>query len=65
MANKEDNEKQRRMREIEDRKIEIILEIPKVNDNIKKMIQLNHEYVQLGTEYYNLFIEVIKAKQKT
>jgi hypothetical protein len=64
LANKEDNEKQKRMREIEDRKIEIILEIPKINDDIEKMIQLNHEYVQLGDEYYNLFIEVIKAKQR-
>jgi hypothetical protein len=65
LANKEDNEKHRRMREIEDRKIEIILEIPKVNDNIEKMIQLNYEYAQLGGEYYNLKLEVIMAKQKT
>jgi hypothetical protein len=65
LANKEDNEKHRRMREIEDRKIEIILEIPKVNDNIEKMIQLNHEYAQLGGEYYNLKLKVIMAKQKT
>jgi hypothetical protein len=61
LANKEDSEKQKRLREIEDRKIEIILEIPKINDNIRKMIQLNHEYVQLDDEYYQLKLEVIKS----
>lgn len=54
--------KKERLREIEDRKIEIILEIPKVNDDIKKIIQLNNEYVQLDDEYYQLKLEAIKSK---
>jgi TusA-related sulfurtransferase len=51
-----------RLREIEDRKIEIILEIPKVNDDFEKMIRLNSEYVLLDDEYYQLKLEVIKSK---
>jgi hypothetical protein len=33
-------------------------------NNTEKMSALNYEYVQLGDEYYNLKLDVIKAKQK-
>ena len=59
-----DEGRQKRLREIEDRKIEILMEIPSIRDNNEKIVQLNSEYVQLGDEYYNLKIELIKAKQK-
>ncbi|UCE37473.1 MAG: hypothetical protein JSW00_18790 [Thermoplasmata archaeon] len=65
MTNKEDNERQNRLREIEDRKIEILLEIPNVKENTEKISELNSEYVQLGDEYYNLKIELIKAKSQS
>lgn len=60
------NEKirQKRLREIEDRKIEILMELPSVEDDTQKISELNYEYVQLGDEYYNLKIEVIREKQK-
>jgi hypothetical protein len=54
----------KRLIEIEDKKIEILLKIPIINDDIEKMAQLTSEYSQLGDEYYILKIELIKAKQK-
>jgi hypothetical protein len=54
----------KRLIEIEDRKIEILLKIPIINNDIEKMAQLTSEYSQLGDEYYKLKIELIKAKQK-
>jgi hypothetical protein len=57
-------DKEKRLREIEDRKIEILMEIPSVKDNTEKISELNYEYVQLSDEYYNLKISVIKEKQK-
>jgi hypothetical protein len=62
MINKEILKKQQRMKEIEDRKIEILLEVPSIKDNTEKIEQLNSEYVKLDDEYYNLKLEVIKAK---
>lgn len=55
---------QKRLREIEDRKIEILLEIPSVNDNTEKISEFDYEYVQLGDEYYRLKFELIREKQK-
>jgi hypothetical protein len=60
-----DKERQQRLREIEDRKIEILLEIPGIKDNTERISELNDEYVQLGNEYYNLKFELIREKQKT
>jgi hypothetical protein len=59
-----DNEKQKRLKEIEDRKIEILMEIPRVKDNIEKLSELNYEYVRLGDEYYHLRLGLIREKQK-
>jgi hypothetical protein len=64
LTNKEDDKRQKRLREIEDRKIEILLKLPSVKDNTEKIMKLNSEYLQLGDEYYNLKIELIIAKQK-
>lgn len=58
-------EKQQRLREIEDRKIEILLEIANINDNYsEKVSRLNSEYTQLDKEYYQLQLELLENKQK-
>ena len=60
MTNKKN---QQRLRQIEDRKIEIILEIAEINDNYsEKVSRLNSEYVQLDREYYHLKLELISGK---
>jgi hypothetical protein len=65
LAYENDRESQNRLKKIEDRKMEILLEIARINDNYsKKVSKLNSEYKQLGDDYYNLKIEVIKKKQK-
>jgi hypothetical protein len=51
-----------RLREIEDRKMEILMELTHLVDNPNKIVQLNNEYVQLDDEYYQLKIETIRAK---
>jgi hypothetical protein len=58
------NEREKRIKEIEDRKIEILLKISGFKDDIEKLSALNHEYVQLGDEYYKLKLETIRSKQK-
>ena len=65
MINNNSKFKQKRLREIEDRKIEILLEIADINDIYNKVVsQLNSEYALLDKEYYLLKLELIKAKQK-
>jgi hypothetical protein len=65
MTNKIKLEKQQRLREIEDRKIEILLEIANINDNYsEKVSRLNSEYTQLDKEYYQLQLELLEKKQK-
>jgi hypothetical protein len=55
---------QQRLREIEDRKIEILMEIAKVNDSYDIQItRLNSEYSQLHEEYYKLKIEAIRKNR--
>ena len=57
--------KQQRLREIEDRKIEILLEIGNIDDKYsEKISQLNSEYSRLDKEHYNLKIELMKTKRK-
>jgi hypothetical protein len=52
-----------RLKEIEDRRIEILMEIARINDNYsKKVTELNSEYKQLGDEYYQLKMEMIRVK---
>jgi hypothetical protein len=64
MVNKEN--KQERLSEIEDRKIEILLEISNINDNYnEKVSRLNSEYARLDKEYYNLQLELINKKTKS
>jgi hypothetical protein len=55
-------DKKKRLREIEDRKIEILKEIPHLDDNNGKIVQLNNEYVQLDDEYYHIKIDMIKTR---
>jgi hypothetical protein len=55
---------QKRLKEIEDRKIEILMEVPNLRDNTEKLSELNNEYMRLGDEYYRLKIELIREKQK-
>jgi hypothetical protein len=65
MTNKKNLKKQQRLREIEDRKIEILIEIANINDNYsEKVSRLNSEYAKLDKEYYHLKLELIKIKQK-
>jgi hypothetical protein len=62
---KNDKERQKKLREIEDRKIEILLEIHSINHNYcEEISELNSEYVKLGDEYYHLRLELIRGKQK-
>ena len=62
----ENNQKiKQKFREIEDRKIEILLEISNINDSYsKKVSQLNFEYSQLKKEYYKLQLELIGKKDE-
>jgi hypothetical protein len=63
MANKIKTKKQIRLIEIEDRKIEIILEIASINDLKKeKVLQLNSEYALLNEEYYYLKLNLPNKK---
>jgi hypothetical protein len=63
MANKTKTKKQIRLIEIEDRKIEIILEIASINDLKKeKVLQLNSEYALLNEEYYYLKLNLPNKK---
>jgi hypothetical protein len=64
MTNKKNLKKQNRLKSIEDRKIEIILEIARINDNYsEKLSQLNSEYIRLDKEQYELKLEFIKKKR--
>ena len=64
MTNGKMLEKQKRMREIEDRKIEIFLEIANINrDYNQQVTQLNYEYEGLHREHYQLQIDLISRKK--
>jgi len=55
---------QHRLREIEDRKIFILLEIASIKDkNYIKISRLNSEFAQLHKEYYQLQTELMRKKQ--
>jgi hypothetical protein len=61
MTIKNNQEIQQKLREIEDRKIEILLEISNINNSYsKKASRLNSEYLQLDKKYYKLQLELIK-----
>ena len=63
MANITDQMKKKRLTEIEDRKIQILMETGKTNERYNKTIsRLNSEYKLLDEEYYILKFEVIGSK---
>lgn len=56
---------QKRIKDIENRKIEILLEIACINRSYnEEIVNLNSEYELLDTEHYNLKLELIRKKQK-
>jgi hypothetical protein len=60
----DDLKEQKRLREIEECKLEIILKIANLNDNYnEKISKLNTEYSKLDKEYYYLKIALIKRKK--
>ena len=64
MTKNQSKSKQQRLRIIEDRKIEILLEISNINDNYnEKVSRLNSEYARLDKEQYNLKLELIRKKK--
>ena len=65
MTIKNNHKIQQKLREIEDRKIEILLEISNINNIYsKKVSRLNSEYSQLNKEYYKLQLELIRKKDE-
>ena len=57
--------RQKRLRQIEDRKIEILMEIGETNKKFsKKILKLQTEYKKLNKEYYYLQLALIKQKSK-
>jgi hypothetical protein len=57
------NDIQIKLKEIEDRRIEILMEIACINNNYsEKMSRLNSEYSRLDKEYYHLKLEMIRKK---
>ena len=65
MTKNNSKSKQQKLREIEDRKIEILLEIDDINKDYRERIsRLSSEFEQLDEEYYNLKFESIGKKAK-
>jgi hypothetical protein len=63
MTNNLNKNKQKRIKEIEERKIEILLETEKINKRYgKKISKLRSEYSQLDKEQYYLRLDLIKKK---
>ena len=61
MTNKFEKNIQKRLKVIEERKIDILMEIAKINNNYKETIsRLDFEYAQLHKKYYQLQLELIK-----
>jgi len=53
-----------RLEEIEDRKIELLLEIGRVNREYSATVKgLESEYERLDAEHFNLRIEMMRAKR--
>ena len=64
MVRNVDGAKRQRLREIEDRKIEILLETGKANRSYADMIiKLDSEYKQLDEERLRLFLELHRKKE--
>jgi hypothetical protein len=57
--------KQERLREIEDRKIELLQKTANMNKEYSdKILNLDSEYRKLDKEYYSLKLNLIKQKSK-
>ena len=55
--------RKKRLREIEDRKIEILMEIGETNKEYnEKISSLDSEYKKLDKEYFTLKLDLIKQK---
>lgn len=51
----------RRLKEIEDRKVEILLEIVHIDeDDLGRISELNSEFIELDEEQYRLKMELIR-----
>ena len=60
-----DRRTRERLREIEERKIEILLEIGRVNDQYGEIVsRLDIEYRRLDAEHYKLRCELIRERPK-
>lgn len=63
MTNVKMMEKRKKIKEIEDRKIEILIEIASINKDYDEQIsRLNSEYGRLHKELYLLQMDLIKKK---
>ena len=64
MVKNDEEAKRQRLREIEDRKIEILLETGKANRSYADtIIKLDSEYKQLDEERLRLFLELHRKKE--
>jgi hypothetical protein len=60
MRTKIDKKNKQRLKEIEDRKIEILMEIAEINNNYHgTILRLNAEYSRLDKEYYQLKLLIV------
>ena len=60
MTNKFEKNIQKRLKVIEERKIDILMEIANINNNYKETIsRLDSEYAQLHKKYYQLQLELM------
>jgi hypothetical protein len=65
MTDNQNNKIQKRLNEIEERKMEILTETAKTNEKYSVRIsKLNSEYSQLDEEYFGLQLQMLKKKQK-
>lgn len=63
MTNVKMMEKRKKIKEIEDRKIEILIEIASINKDYDEQVsRLNSEYGRLHKELYLLQMDLIKKK---
>lgn len=65
MTNNNYGDLQKRIKEIENRKLEILLETANINKSYEeKVISLNSEYTSLDKEQYLLQIELIRRTHR-
>ena len=60
-----DRRTRERLGDIEDRKIEILLELGRTNDRFSETVsRLNSEYRQLDAEHYRLRLKLMKDREQ-